>query len=367
MSLALPFQKHKHKGGVYDFECHAEDYGMCLKERVQTPFGEISLWGGEEVTKGLPLPDSHPMPKPVAVAQSRSPKKIDVALDKPESLIKLGSMTTQELFDRYVLSAWFAGLSKKTQITYQHKLNPVILKLYNIKVGELNSDHFALVCEGKSNNECNHLFQILNAMLTWGSRELGLPKPNILYRTKAHKPVPKPAMTKDQAKALLAYRDKVGKNRQGVIANCMLAMYLTGMRCDELLNARTKDVHDTFVEITWAKGREKGLMSRAVGLNALSLSVLKWFPESDGHLVPVAVRSYKSFLKSWDSVRVAVNGCGNLTPHGARHGFATQMLRDGYDIYTISKMLGHSDIKTTERYLQMGAVEVASRFKGFEL
>lgn len=367
MELALPSQKRPLIGNLYDFECHAEDFGMCLKERVQTPWGEISLWGNMEVVEVQPSHELYPMPKPVAVAQSRSPKKVDVALDKPESLTILGSMTLNNLYAQYAASSWFRGLSPKTQATYKHKLGLILLNYGWKLVSTLDSVTFELMCQGKSNNECNHLFQILNAMLTWGSRELGLPKPNILYRTKAHKAVPKPAMTKDQAKALLAYRDSVGKTRQGVIANCMLAMYLTGMRCDELLNAMSKDVYDTYVEITWAKGREKGLMSRAVGLNALSLSVLKWFPESDGHLVPMNVRSYKSFLKSWDSLRVVVSGCGNLTPHGARHGFATQMLRDGYDIYTISKMLGHSDIKTTERYLQMGAVEVASRFKGFEL
>jgi integrase len=273
----------------------------------------------------------------------------------------------KDLYALYTTSQWFAGLSPKTRFTYTHKLGRLVESLGDIESHHLNGDRFSLSCEGKSNNEFNHLFQILSAILTWGSRELGLPKPTILCRRKPHKALPKSTMTKEQAKSLLAYRDKVGHTKAGVIANSMLAMYLTGMRNEELLNAQECDVKDTLIEITWAKGKEKGAMSRAVGLNALSLGVLKWFPKSDGHLVPLNVRTYKSFFKTWSSIRVAVGGCGNLTPHGARHGFATQMLREGYDIYTISKMLGHADIKTTERYLQMNDHEIASRFKGFEI
>ncbi len=43
-------------------------------------------------------------------------------------------------------------------------------------------------------------------------------------------------------------------------------------------------------------------------------------------------------------------GTDNLTWHDLRHSFATRLAQAGVDLYKISKLLGHKDIKTTQRY-----------------
>ena len=52
--------------------------------------------------------------------------------------------------------------------------------------------------------------------------------------------------------------------------------------------------------------------------------------------------------------------------HSLRHGFATESLRSGVDLYTISKLLGHEDISTTTIYAHLcpedAIREVRSKF-----
>ena len=47
--------------------------------------------------------------------------------------------------------------------------------------------------------------------------------------------------------------------------------------------------------------------------------------------------------------------------HKLRHTFATLMLEGGCDIYSLSKMMGHSDIKTTTIYLSASAEHLRSQ------
>ena len=55
-------------------------------------------------------------------------------------------------------------------------------------------------------------------------------------------------------------------------------------------------------------------------------------------------------LKQW-ALTAGVNK--RVTYHTARHTFATMMLTLGADLYTISKLLGHSEVSTTQIYARI--------------
>ena len=63
-----------------------------------------------------------------------------------------------------------------------------------------------------------------------------------------------------------------------------------------------------------------------------------------------------------DLVRAAGDGAGisgRHFPHRWRHSYATSLLRRGADIHVAQRLLGHSNIATTTRYLHLSDADLA--------
>lgn len=56
----------------------------------------------------------------------------------------------------------------------------------------------------------------------------------------------------------------------------------------------------------------------------------------------------------------------NVTPHSLRNNFAKRCLMSGMDIYTLSRILGHSSVTVTEKtYLDLTVTDIRKNYQRF--
>ncbi|MCL2416611.1 MAG: site-specific integrase [Bacteroidales bacterium] len=126
----------------------------------------------------------------------------------------------------------------------------------------------------------------------------------------------------------------------------------TGFRISDILELRWSEVDFKKQEIK--KSQVKTDDSVAVIMTPAAAKVIAEFykTKKDGSLF-VFPKTYKenTYRQYTKKIVESAGITKKIGFHTARRTFATLQLEDGEDIYTISQLLGHTDIKTTQRYL----------------
>ena len=148
--------------------------------------------------------------------------------------------------------------------------------------------------------------------------------------------------------------------------------YATGMRVTEMISLNLDDVRLDEGYVV-CKGKNK---SRNIPLGSMSLKALKEYIDE--------ARPYLIKNEDEEALFVNVNGTRltrqgfwkivkfykeqahinkEITPHILRHSFATHLLQNGADLKAIQTMLGHSDISSTQVYMQFQDSGIKNEYK----
>jgi len=177
------------------------------------------------------------------------------------------------------------------------------------------------------------------------------------------------ALSVDQMKEVLSSSPSPGGQGKKPIRSALFCrnstmlefLYSSGLRVSELVKLKLADINfeGGFVRVVG-----KGSKERVVPVNRRTLERVKEYL----HIYrPVLLRKrYSEYLfvtgkespmtrqRFWQTLKAHGRAFGiELSPHMVRHSFATHLLEGGADLRSLQKMLGHSDISTTQIYTKV--------------
>ncbi len=176
---------------------------------------------------------------------------------------------------------------------------------------------------------------------------------------KIEKRVPSVLTSKEVALLLEQPKDV---DLKGIRDKAMLEFaYATGMRVTEIISLNIDDVNLEEAYVVCKNGSKQ----RNIPLGTMSLKALKEYIKNARDIL-IKDEKEKSLFVNINGKRLTRQGfwkiikyykeqahiTKDITPHVLRHSFATHLLQNGADLKAIQTMLGHSDISSTQVYMQ---------------
>jgi len=194
---------------------------------------------------------------------------------------------------------------------------------------------------------------VLNATLNKAVRDEVIPDNPMSRIASEYRPKPEPAeksyLTEDELRKMYATHTKIkGKTREMFLFGCA-----TGLRYSDICTLQWKHIAES--EDGMLELRKKQMKTGVVVSFPLSKSAIELLPQrgTDDEYVftdPSSPRPNNKAIANW-ARKAGIKK--HISFHTSRHTFATLALSCGIDLYTVSKMLGHTSITQTQVYAKL--------------
>ncbi len=138
-------------------------------------------------------------------------------------------------------------------------------------------------------------------------------------------------------------------------------LYGCGLRVSEIVNLKKLDINfeEELIHIRLAKGKKdrfvkipESIIEELKAYSRLNNDLYLFHSNRGGKLTKKTIaKIVQNSAKKAEIQR-------RVYPHLLRHSFATHLLEQGTDLRIIQKLLGHSDIKTTQIYTQISQASI---------
>ncbi len=147
-------------------------------------------------------------------------------------------------------------------------------------------------------------------------------------------------------------------------------LYRCGLRVSELTNLKIEDINFDEGIITIRSG--KGDKDRIVPIDANTLDLIDFYKAGaeKGYLIlserggSLSTRQVERIVKKY-AKKAGLKK--NVYPHMLRHSFAVHCLKEGMNLRTVQKMLGHSSLTTTQIYLDLTGEDIKKDYENHPL
>lgn len=261
---------------------------------------------------------------------------------------------------------YFTNQSPKTAEIHEITLQHLIRLIGDIPVCDLEFTHVMklktkLEEQGRSQNTIRlYIIRLRNVIHYLNKKGIDCISYEIITVPKRIDTAPK-AATEEEISLMI--------NSTGMLRNKALIslMYSSGARVSEICRLDISDIRDDKFTV-YGKGnknricfidqRAKIYLDEYLSKRTDNHPTL-FLNREGGRMTPGKVQEVFKY------VRKSAGITKPITPHSMRHSYATNLLKNGCHLYTLSRLMGHASTQTTATYLSLENPELQEAYKRF--